>query len=307
MDLTDLEMFLTIVNTKSISKTADALFLSQPTISHRLKMLEKELDFPLIVRSKGLKQIELTAEGTDFIPIAQRMVSLWKETRLLQRTRNKLPLTVGCADSVNVALLAPLYRELMGEESGLDLNLRTHQSSELYGILDNHDIDVALVFYHLYYKNIVCQQIFQERLLLVQSARPAIEKPLVHTEELDVSRELFLKWDDNYQLWHNQWLTNYGRPAVILDTIALARRVWQAEKGHWMIAPESVVCELARYQPVYVSELKNPPPDRRCYKISHRFPLASSEQALALFEQRLTLYLEGLRFRIPLGEVWSAD
>ena len=77
MDLTDLEMFLTIVNTKSISKTADALFLSQPTISHRLKMLEKELDFPLIVRSKGLKQIELTTEGADFIPIAQRMVSLW--------------------------------------------------------------------------------------------------------------------------------------------------------------------------------------------------------------------------------------
>ena len=60
MDLTDVEMFLTIVHTKSISKTADALFLSQPTISHRLKALEKELNFPLIVRSKGFKQIELT-------------------------------------------------------------------------------------------------------------------------------------------------------------------------------------------------------------------------------------------------------
>ena len=41
MDLTDVEMFLTIVNTKSISKTAETLFLSQPTISHRLKVLEK--------------------------------------------------------------------------------------------------------------------------------------------------------------------------------------------------------------------------------------------------------------------------
>lgn len=303
MDLTDLEMFLTIVSTKNISKTADTLFLSQPTISHRLKALEKELDFPLIVRSKGFKQIELTAEGADFVPIAQRMVSLWKETRLLKRIRDRLPLSVGCADSVNVALLAPLYRALMGEGSALDLNIRTHQSSELYGILDNHDIDVAFVFYHLYYKNIICQQVFQERLLLVQSDQPQIPKALVHTEELDASKELFLKWDDSYQLWHDQWLTNYARPSAIVDTIALTRRLWQ--EGCWMIAPESVVCELARFQRVYVSELRNPPPDRLCYKISHRFPLASSEQALAIFEEHLSAYLKNLRFSIPLGEVWG--
>lgn len=303
MDLTDLEMFLTIVSTKNISKTADTLFLSQPTISHRLKALEKELDFPLIVRSKGFKQIELTAEGADFVPIAQRMVSLWKETRLLKRSRDRLPLSVGCADSVNVALLAPFYRELTGEGSALDLNIRTHQSSELYGILDNHDIDVALVFYHLYYKNIVCQQVFQERLLLVQSDQPRIPRALVHTEELDASKELFLKWDDSYQLWHDQWLTNYARPSAIVDTIALARRLWQEDR--WMIAPESVVCELARFQRVYVSELGNPPPDRLCYKISHRFPLASSEQALAIFEEHLSAYLKNLRFSIPLGEAWG--
>lgn len=303
MDLTDLEMFLTIVSTKNISKTADTLFLSQPTISHRLKALEKELDFPLIVRSKGFKQIELTAEGADFVPIAQRMVSLWKETRLLKRSRDRLPLSVGCTDSVNVALLAPFYRELMGEGSALDLNIRTHQSSELYGLLDNHDIDVAFVFYHLYYKNIVCRQVFQERLLLVQSDRPQVPKALIHTEELDASRELFLKWDDSYQLWHNQWLTNYARPSAVVDTIALIRRLWQEDR--WMIAPESVVCELARFQQVYVSELKNPPPDRLCYKITHRFPLASSEQALAVFEERLSAYLKNLRFNIPLGEIWG--
>ena len=42
MDLTDVEMFLSIVSTKSISKSAEALFLSQPTMSHRLKLLEKD-------------------------------------------------------------------------------------------------------------------------------------------------------------------------------------------------------------------------------------------------------------------------
>ena len=70
MDLSEIETFLTIVNTKSITKTADILFLSQPTVSHRLKALEKELGFPLIVRKKGFKNVELTSKGSEFVSIA---------------------------------------------------------------------------------------------------------------------------------------------------------------------------------------------------------------------------------------------
>ena len=68
MDLSEIETFLTIVNTKSITKTADILFLSQPTVSHRLKSLEKELGFPLIVRKKGFKNVELTSKAVH-IPV----------------------------------------------------------------------------------------------------------------------------------------------------------------------------------------------------------------------------------------------
>ena len=80
MNLAEIETFLTIVNTKSITRTADLLFLSQPTVSHRLTSLENELGFPLVIRQKGHKQVELTAKGTDFIILAERWMSLWKET-----------------------------------------------------------------------------------------------------------------------------------------------------------------------------------------------------------------------------------
>lgn len=62
MNLAEIETFLTIVNTKSITRTADLLFLSQPTVSHRLTSLENELGFPLVIRQKGHKQVELTAK-----------------------------------------------------------------------------------------------------------------------------------------------------------------------------------------------------------------------------------------------------
>ncbi len=305
MDLTDIEMFLTIVNNKSISKTAEALFISQPTVSHRLKLLEKELNCSLLRRNKGFKQIELTPEGMDFIPIAERMLSLWKETRFLTGRHERTLFTIGCTDSVNLALLAPLYRKLIRTGSSLDLSIHTHHSSELYGLLDAHDIDLAFVYYQLYYKNILCERVFEEKLYLVQSANPAIAKPLVHTDELDPTKEIFLKWDDAYQIWHNQWLTNYARPCVSTDTITMIARLWSPEEQYWMIAPESVIHEMYGIHPLYVSQLENPPPDRCCYKIKHRSPLNTTSKALALFEEELANHLQTIRFDLKLGQTWK--
>ena len=83
MNLSEIETFLMIVETKSITKTGEQLFLSQPTVSHRLKMLEEELNMQLVTRKKGHKFIELTAKGEEFIPIAEKWISLWKETQML--------------------------------------------------------------------------------------------------------------------------------------------------------------------------------------------------------------------------------
>ena len=221
----------------------------------------------------------------------------------MQPRQERQALDIGCADSVNTALLARLYRRLLRENT-LDLQLHTHQSSELYNILDARDIDLALVFYPLHYKNIICQKVFQEKLCLVQSQHPAVPKPVVHTEELDPSRELFLKWNDQYQIWHDQWLTNYGRPYATADTIMLLLALW-AEESCWMIAPESVAAELCRYRPLYVSQLRNPPPDRCCYKITHRQPLGVRAGALAQFEAALDRYFGELHFDLHLGEVWQ--
>ena len=70
MNQAEIETFLMIVKTKNITKTAENLFLSQPTVSHRLKLLEDELNVKLLNRKQGYKQIELTTQGEEFIPVS---------------------------------------------------------------------------------------------------------------------------------------------------------------------------------------------------------------------------------------------
>lgn len=304
MNLSEIETFLTIVNTKSITKTAELLFLSQPTVSHRLRSLEDELGFSLIIRKKGHKQVELTAKGTEFITIAERWISLWKETQALQLNQEQLLLIIGCTDSLNTALLAPLYRHILHSDYRLDLNIRTHQSSELYNILNNHDIDIGFVYHHLHYKNIISERLYEEKLYLVQSDNPPVPKPLVHTDELDSSKELFLSWDNNYQIWHDRWMAASFRPHIAVDTIPLMNRLWE-DPTNWVIAPESAVIELSHSRPIYVSKLRNQPPNRVCYKITHKNPKITSERAVSLFESLLDEFLLNRNITIPIGEVFG--
>lgn len=43
LNLSDVELFLMIVRTQSITKASELLFLSQPTVSQRLRTLEETL------------------------------------------------------------------------------------------------------------------------------------------------------------------------------------------------------------------------------------------------------------------------
>ena len=221
MNLAEIETFLTIVNTKSITRTADLLFLSQPTVSHRLNSLENELGFPLVIRNKGHKQVELTPKGMDFVVLAERWMSLWKETLTLQHNQERMILTIGCTDSLNIAVFAPLYDEILQSHSHLDLDIESHHSNELYDLLSEHKFDIGFVYQHLHYKNIIAEQIFEEKLYLVQSEHPVIPRAQVHTDELDSSMELFLSWDDNFQIWHDRWLSSVTRPHISADTTVL--------------------------------------------------------------------------------------
>lgn len=87
MNITAIRIFLEIVNTHSLSKAAENLYLSQSTVSHHLKAMEAELHSQLIVRHQGQRTIHLTPKGESFLPLAERWLSLFKDTQALQTSQ----------------------------------------------------------------------------------------------------------------------------------------------------------------------------------------------------------------------------
>lgn len=72
MDIKQLEGFVKLAKTLNFSLTAQSLFLSQPTLSHWIKQLEKELGFDLFKRTK--REVELTTAGQSFYEDCQYLL-----------------------------------------------------------------------------------------------------------------------------------------------------------------------------------------------------------------------------------------
>lgn len=74
MDYKQIEAFVYVVRHKSFSKAADAIYLTQPTVSAHINSLENELGIKLIDRST--KEIYPTSAGKIFFEYAQNLISI---------------------------------------------------------------------------------------------------------------------------------------------------------------------------------------------------------------------------------------
>jgi len=98
-----MEAFLAIAMGQTFIRAAEVLNLSQSSVSHRLKQLEREM---------GVKSTELTAAGEALLPVALK----WQEVqRELISAQSEMPthrLAIGAIDSVNAYLLPPVLEAL---------------------------------------------------------------------------------------------------------------------------------------------------------------------------------------------------
>ncbi|MGG4145061.1 LysR family transcriptional regulator [Paenibacillus algorifonticola] len=76
MDIRHLEYVLEVVRHESFTKAAEALHITQPTISKMIKNLEDELQTPLFIRSG--KKVQLTDAGQAIVAQSQDIVRLFK-------------------------------------------------------------------------------------------------------------------------------------------------------------------------------------------------------------------------------------
>jgi len=137
--------FWTVVREGSVSRAADKLRLSQPTVSAQVRMLEDALGERLFIR-KGRTQL-LTDIGRTVYRYADEIFGIGRE--LLQTLDGRspgraMPLTVGVANAVPKLIVYRLLRPALAQSDRMRLICREDNAEPLIAQLATYSLDVVI-------------------------------------------------------------------------------------------------------------------------------------------------------------------
>ncbi len=293
MNIMLIQTFLSVANNQSITKAANELFLSQSTVSARLQQLENELGVTLVERHKGIRNVELTARGQAFLPIAQRYQQLDQEITFFPNEEYNYSLTLACPDSLNIHMFLPLYQQLLHTSPRINLTVRTQQSPEIYTLIDQYQADIGFVFHQYRYGNVVTELAFREKMvLLVSSHSDWPEKP-IHPSQLDKRYELYFRWSDRIVLWHDSYWNLTIPPYAQVDTVTLLAGLFDDPRC-WALCPISVARVLQENENISIRLCAVDIPDRDCYMLIRSDRIHNDE--ISIFRKHFLQYIRTLDY-----------
>lgn len=149
MELRDLRYFLAAVEAGSLTAAARSVHAAQPTLSHALARLERELGEALLDRPPNRRSgVRPTAAGKRLAQRARRALAEVDGIRSdLAELRGLLAgeLTIGSIQSLNLTLLPCALARFARRHQRVALRLRTHAGEDLPGELRAGRCDLAFV------------------------------------------------------------------------------------------------------------------------------------------------------------------
>jgi LysR family transcriptional regulator, low CO2-responsive transcriptional regulator len=145
MNIDHLEAFMYVVHLESIHKAAEALYLSQPTVTARIKTLERDLGIELFLR-KG-RSLTLSEEGRTFIPYAQQIIRTYQQgKKLLKKEENPEEKIVIGANIITSQYFIPFALPLLKEANPqLRIKFLSAPNDVLLDKLLQKQVDIAFM------------------------------------------------------------------------------------------------------------------------------------------------------------------
>lgn len=146
MEIRVLRYFLTVVREESITKAADVLHITQPTLSRQLSQMEDDIGVKLFHR--GTRKITLTNEGMLLRRRAEEILQLVDNTEkelVEQEEQIEGKITIGCGELASVQVLSELIAAFSRKHPGVTFDIFTATADLVKEQMDKGLIDIGLL------------------------------------------------------------------------------------------------------------------------------------------------------------------
>lgn len=147
LELRLLRYFWTVTQEKTISKAAQVLQITQPTLSRQIKELEEHVGVALFQREK--QTLQLTQEGRFLKERAEEILILNDRLEQAFRDQKKQQLagsfSIGCVEADNSDTVAMMIEELVRDYPQVHFDLVTDTSEDIIERLEKGLLDLAVL------------------------------------------------------------------------------------------------------------------------------------------------------------------
>lgn len=146
MEIRELKYFLAIAREQSISKAAEVLYITQPSLSRQMQNLEKEIGKQLFVR--GNKKTTLTEAGRLLRKRAEELLDLYeKTTEELSSDHEDISgeICIGGGESYAISDVAKIAKEMQSQYPNVRFSLFSGDTANIMEKLDKGLIDFGIL------------------------------------------------------------------------------------------------------------------------------------------------------------------
>ncbi|HEY8193283.1 MAG TPA: LysR family transcriptional regulator [Gaiellaceae bacterium] len=248
MRLEQLDAFVEIHRRGSVSQAADALFVTQPTLTARLKGLERELDAVLFIRSgRGMR---LSEAGRAYLPYAERTLDAERAGRrlLAELARGESGhLALGAAPAVSTYVLPRILTRFRRTHPKVALAVRTGHSEEVLELVLREQVQIGLGR-ALRHPDVEAIPLYEDELVLVvDPAHRFAEAGTVGTEDISDVQLILFDRTSSYHRLTNEFFRGAGavpRAVMELDNIDAAKKMVEQGLGVALLPHTAVAGEL---------------------------------------------------------------
>lgn len=263
IQLVQVEGFLEVARRGSVSRAAEALFITQPTLTARLQGLERELGTPLFLRTPhGMR---LTDAGRAWIPFAERALRALVDGRdALEQvtTASAGHLMLAAAPAVSTYVLPELLERFVASHPRVQVSVRTGHSEDVVELVLRDEVQLGLGR-AIHHPDLELRPFHTEELVLVCAPdHPFTKRPNVTMAEVAGERPIMFDRSSSYYEITQSAFLSAGvslRGGMELDSTEATKKMVERGLGIALLPRTAVAREVAG-KTLSIVKMKDAPP-----------------------------------------------
>ena len=236
MEIRVLRYFLTVVREESITRAAEVLHITQPTLSRQLSQMEEEVGVKLFHR--GTRKITLTNEGILLRRRAEEILQLVDKTEkelieLDEQVEGKI--SIGCGEIASVRILSELIDSFRKRYPNVSFDIFTATADMVKEQMDKGLLDIGLLLEPIDMEkyDFIRLDMKEKWVVLMHPDSPLADKeavtakdlsvlPLILPRRMSVQSELASWFGDYYDKLNVAFTSNLSTNSAIMVLNGLA-------------------------------------------------------------------------------------